>query len=152
MLGRLRDPDGTITCAMSHNLTDASTGLVTLILSRQMLADETQSKDVRVAEVCRLLLGDFPANLYKLLEEDTEVCEPCVLPCFEDCRKLALKVRGYLGQSYARLFCFRDNQRYLESSAHVALPFRTNGAVVAVGTTRASKRNLASSTCLRYLL
>jgi hypothetical protein len=152
MLGRLRDPDGTITCAVYHNPTDASAGLVTLILSRQMLADEAQSKDVRIAEVCRLLLGDFPANLYKLLEEDTEIGEPCVLPSFEDCRQLALKVRGYLGQSYAQLFCLRNDQRYLESLAHVALPFRTSGAVVAVNTARASKRNLASSTYLRYLL
>ena len=73
---------------------DTWAGTVTLLLMRKTIVEEAQSDNVKIAEVCRLLLGDFPANLYRLLEEETEVGQPCVLPCFEDCRLLALKVRG----------------------------------------------------------
>jgi hypothetical protein len=73
---------------------DTWAGHVTMLLMRHTIAEEAKSENVKIAEVCGLLLGDFPANLYRLLEEDSELGQPCLLPCLEDCRQLALKVGG----------------------------------------------------------
>ncbi len=75
---------------------DTWAGNVTLLLRRQTIVEESRSEkseDVKIAEVCRLLLGDFLANLSRLLEEETDAGQPCLLPCFEDFRQLAIKVR-----------------------------------------------------------
>jgi hypothetical protein len=87
---------------------DTRAGRVTLLLMRRTIEEEALSENVKIAEVCRLLLGDFPANLYRLLEEETEVGQPCLLPCLEYCRQLALKVRGGGGRCWCVFYFIHE--------------------------------------------
>ena len=44
------------------------------------------------AEVCTFLLGNFPENLYRALDEETPVGEAVELLDYDECRTMALKV------------------------------------------------------------
>ncbi len=69
------------------------------LFGRAKLEAFQHDQDVKIAEVCDLLLGDFPENLFRAMDEDVPVPPAVVLMSYEDCRQMALKVSSHLSSS-----------------------------------------------------
>ena len=92
-------------CWRTGNFFDVSDRLISICLfpiklfCRTKLQAFQHDQDVKIAEVCTLLLGDFPENLFRAMDEDVPAPQAVVLMTYEECRQMALKASSDLSSS-----------------------------------------------------
>lgn len=65
------------------------------LFGRAKLLAFQEDQDDKIAEVCSLLLGDFPENLFRAMVEDVLVPPAVELMSYKDCQQMALKVSSH---------------------------------------------------------
>lgn len=98
------------------------------LFGRAKLLAFQQDENEKIAEVCTLLLGDFPENLFRAMDMDMPVPPVVVLMSYEDCRQIALKVSTHLSTSTRVISLYRCTQ--VECISQVLAVFGPNGTAV----------------------